>query len=244
MTQISTLLWGYHPVWEAMQAGRRKIDKLYLVEGQRGRRKQVAQLAVAAGVKVQWIAAHVLTEIVGHDRHQGVAARSGPYPYVPLDRILKVNSRAPFVLALDQIVDPHNLGAMARTAHCAGIHGMIILKDRAAAPTSAASKASAGALEHMLLTRVTNLVNTLKQLKALGLWIAGADHQGETPLFDADLTGPLVLVIGGEEKGLRPLVKQHCDFTMAIPQAGDVSSLNASAAAAVFIYEAFRQRND
>lgn len=242
MARPSSTLWGYHPVWEAVQARRRKIHRLYLVQDKRGRRDQIFRLAQSADIAVQWVSARQLTEIVGHDRHQGVGARLEGYPYASLEQILEVDPKRAFVLVLDQIVDPQNLGAMARTAHCAGIHGVVIPKDRAAEPTAAAIKASAGALEHMRLARVTNLAKALKSMKASGLWIAGADHHSATTLFDADLTGPLALVIGGEEKGLRPLVKQQCDFTMAIPQMGAIGSLNASAAAAVMIYEAFRQR--
>lgn len=242
MAKSSTMLWGYHPVGEALRARRRKITKLLLVQDQRGRRDRLARMAEDAGIEVAWVREQQLTQMVGHDRHQGVAAQSDGYPYATLDQILALDPKAPFILALDQIVDPQNLGAMARTAHCAGVHGMIIVKDRAAAPSAAASKASAGALEHMRLVRVTNLVAVLKKLKAEGFWIAGADHHGNNSLFDVNLTGPLVLVIGGEEKGVRPLVRQQCDFTMAIPQVGTIGSLNASVAAAIVIYEAFRQR--
>lgn len=244
MATSQTILWGYHPVWEALQARRRDIYRLFLVQDKRGRRDQIFQKAQSVGVKVQWISARQLTELVGHDRHQGVGARTADYPFVGLDDILAVDAQRAFVLVLDHIVDPQNLGAMARTAHCAGIHGIVIPKDRAAMPTAAAAKASAGALEHMRVARVTNLTQALKRLKRDGLWIAGADHQGKTTLFDADLSGPLALVMGGEEKGLRPLVKQQCDFTVTIPQMGPIASLNASAAASVLMYEAFRQRSD
>jgi 23S rRNA (guanosine2251-2'-O)-methyltransferase len=242
MAKNPTILWGYHPVWEALQARRREIFGLFLVQDKMGRLEKMARLAQASGVKVQMVSTQQLTEMVGHDRHQGVAAHTAGYPFVSLEQILAADPKALFVLVLDQIVDPQNLGAMARTAHCAGIHGMVIPKDRAAAPTAAASKASAGALEHIPLARVTNVAKALNSLKARGLWIVGADRHGDTNLFDADLTGPLALVIGGEEKGLRPLVKQQCDFSVAIPQVGPIGSLNASVAAAVLMYEAFRQR--
>lgn len=242
MAKNITLLWGYHPVWEALQARRRKMYGLFIAQDKRGRRDKMARLANQAGVNVQWVSVQELTEMVGHDRHQGVAAQAAGYPFVSLEQILAVDATAPLLLVLDQIVDPQNLGAMARTAQCAGIHGIVITKDRAAMPTAAASKASAGALEHMLVARVTNLTKMLKGLKANGLWIAGADHHGESTVFDTELTGPLALVMGSEEKGLRPLVRQQCDFTLAIPQVGPIGSLNASVAAAVLMYEAFRQR--
>ena len=148
-----------------------------------------------------------------------------------------------WLLLLDQVVDPQNFGAMVRTAHCAGMQGIILTKDRSAPPSAAASKASAGALEHMFVAYATNLVEVIKGLKTNGVWVAGADRGGDRPLFDADLAGPLALVIGGEDKGLRPLVRKHCDFTLSIPQTGPVGSLNASVAAAVIIYESYRQRS-
>ena len=244
MKKKRTMIWGFHPVSEALLANRRLFNKLYLVQDKRGRREKIAQLADAANIEIDWVSAAQLNEIMGHERHQGVAAITNGYPYVSLDQIIAIHPQAPFLLALDQVVDPHNLGAMARTALCAGMHGMILLKDRAAAPTASASKASAGALEHLAVARVTNMVQALKGLKTQGLWIAGADRHGDTNLYDADLSGPLVLVVGGEEKGLRPLVRQECDFVMAIPQVGTLGSLNASVAAAVIIYESFRQRRE
>ncbi len=242
----TTVLWGYHPVMEALRAKRRKIHRLYLVAEKGGTRREILlNLAAKAGIEIQKATFQQLTAMVGHQRHQGIGARVGDYPFSSLDGILSVaqdHQRAPLVLVLDQIVDPQNLGAIARTAQCAGVHGVVIPKDRAAPPSPAASKASAGALEHMPLSCVSNLVNALKRFKERGLWIAGADHHGQSQVFDADLTGPLALVIGSEEKGIRPLVKKQCDFTVAVPQIGPIGSLNASVAAAVVIYEAFRQR--
>ena len=174
-----------------------------------------------------------------------MGAKVSAYPWGTVDDILASRSAAwkdPFVLILDQIVDPQNLGALTRTAHCAGVHGIVIPKDRSAPPSAAVSKASAGALEHICLARVANLVGTIKVLKKAGLWIAGADRGGHHDLFVVDLKGPLALVIGGEEKGLRPLVKKQCDLMVAIPQTGPIGSLNASVAAAVIMYEIFRQR--
>jgi 23S rRNA (guanosine2251-2'-O)-methyltransferase len=174
-----------------------------------------------------------------------VAARTEAYPVSSLEEILSqpaAEGQAPWLVLLDQVVDPQNFGAIVRTAYCAGVHGVVAPKDRSAPPTPAASKASAGALEHMRVAYVTNLAAAAQRLKTQGFWIAGADQEGAQCVFDADLKGPLALIIGGEEKGLRPLVKKQCDFTLAIPQTGRIGSLNASAAAAVIIYEAFRQR--
>jgi 23S rRNA (guanosine2251-2'-O)-methyltransferase len=246
MPVAKTLLWGYHPVFEALRARRRELHTVYLAGGQGAPRRQaIADAARRAGVAVQWVEPDKLTALVGHRRHQDVAAEAAAYPVSALEEIVRAcpAGTAGWVLLLDQIVDPQNFGAIVRTAHCAGIHGIVAPKDRSAPPSAAASKASAGALEHMRVAYVTNLVGAIKALKDSGFWIACADRNGRLSLFEADLEGPLALVIGGEEKGLRPLVKKHCDFTVAIPQTGPVGSLNASAAAAIVIYEAFRQRN-
>jgi 23S rRNA (guanosine2251-2'-O)-methyltransferase len=143
---------------------------------------------------------------------------------------------------LDNLVDPHNLGAIVRTALCAGLFAVIIPKDRSVPPTPAVSKASAGALEHVCLVSVTNLADTAQKLKQRGVWVVGLDGQARQSVFDADFKGPLALVVGSEEKGIRPRVKKQCDYLVSIPQFGRISSLNASVAAGVVIYEALRQR--
>jgi 23S rRNA (guanosine2251-2'-O)-methyltransferase len=236
-------LWGVHPVAEALRDGRRKFFKLCLASDKPGgRREEIVSMAAQAGIAIEHRRTQQLTQDVGHHRHQGVWAEVGDYSFCRIDHIVDAGGNSPFVLVLDQIVDPHNFGAIVRTAQCAGMHGIVVPKDRCAPPSAAASKASAGALEHARIARVANLSNAIKQLKANGLWIAGADRQGQTDLFEADLTGPLALVIGSEERGLRPLVQKHCDFIVSVPQVGPIGSLNASVAAAVIMYEAFRQR--
>ena len=242
----SSLLWGYHPVYEAIRAGRRKIHSIHLVlEKLRPRGDKLVRAARELGIPIQGTTAQQLTVMVGHKRHQGICAKLAAYPLSSIDAILE-RSRdgggVPFLLALDQIVDPQNFGAIARTAHCAGVHGIIIPKKNSAPPSGTVSKASAGALEHMHIVFVTNMVNALKDLKSRGLWIGGADQKGRETVFDTDLTGPLAIVVGGEEKGIRALVKKQCDFLMAVPQAGPIGSLNASAAAGIVMYEAVRQR--
>jgi len=147
-----------------------------------------------------------------------------------------------FLLLLDNIVDPQNLGALIRTALCSGVNGIIIPNDRSAMPTPSVSKASAGALEHIKMACVTNLVNAVKELKGNGVWIAGLDRSSKQVLYDSDLTGHLGIIVGGEDKGVRPLVAKNCDFLISIPQTGPVNSLNASVAGAVVMYEALRQR--
>lgn len=232
---------------EALRAKRRKIYRLFLVSDNKAgaRRKTLEDFAAKSGIEIRNTTLQELTDLVGHPRHQGIGAMVGDYPFCSLDSILSIAQappKVPLVLVLDQIVDPQNLGAITRTSQCAGVHGLIIAKNRSAPPSAAASKASAGALEHMPMACVTNLVNALNQLKKHGLWIAGADHQARTQVFDADLAVPLALVIGSEEKGIRPLVKKQCDYTVAVPQIGSIGSLNASVAAAVILYEIFRQR--
>jgi 23S rRNA (guanosine2251-2'-O)-methyltransferase len=242
----ASLLWGYHPVFEALRAGRRQIATLFMTQDKNGPRDEaLLELARSRGVSVQRKSLQQMNTLVGHRRHQGIGARVAAYPISTLDEIMgaaRNQGGNGFVLVLDQLVDPQNLGAIVRSAQCAGIHGVVLPKDRSAPPSAAASKASAGALEHMRVAYVTNLVEALKRLKEMGFWIAGADHRGRKTVFESDLTGPLAIVIGGEEKGIRPLVKKHCDFIIAVPQAGPIGSLNASAAAAVVMYEAYRQR--
>ncbi len=242
----NTLLWGYHPVYEALRAGRRRMETLFIVQDKISPREEaLIQDARNAAVSVQGRTPQQLTTLVGHRRHQGICAKVAEYPISSVEEILGSAANSPddaFVLVLDQVVDPQNLGAIVRTAQCAGIHGIVIPKDRSAPPSAAASKASAGALEHMQMAYVTNLVDALKKMKSSGLWVAGADRFGQEIVFQADLKGPLAIVIGGEEKGIRPLVKKHCDFMVSVPQIGPIGSLNASAAAAVVLYEAFRQR--
>jgi 23S rRNA (guanosine2251-2'-O)-methyltransferase len=149
----------------------------------------------------------------------------------------------PWLLILDGVVDPQNLGALMRTAVCAGMGAVVLPKDRSARPGPAVSRASAGALEHARLAVVTNIVATIQALKPLGLWIVGLDKDDGQPLFASDLSGPLAIVVGAEGKGIRPLVRRHCDFLVAVPQVGPIDSINASVAGAVVIYESWRQRH-
>lgn len=242
-------MYGFHPVAEALRSQRRRIQRIYLDRdkaGKTARQQEILRLADQHGVDVQWVCGDDLDGLAGHRRHQGVTAEASSFPFCSLEEIVSVarkSGTALLVLVLDQILDPHNLGAMARTALCSGVHGMVITRDRSAQPTAACSKVSAGAIEHVRIASVPNLVNALKYLKKHGLWIAGADRYGTRDVFAADLSVPLALVIGGEEKGLRPLVKRHCDFTIAVPQADTIGSLNASVSAGIIMYEVYRQRH-
>jgi 23S rRNA (guanosine2251-2'-O)-methyltransferase len=235
------ILFGVHPVLEGLRAGRRKFEALYLARNRSGQRSEtLAAAAESRGVPVRRISLEKLRSLAGSEFHQGVAAEAGPCPVVPVPALTGISD--PFLLIIDSVVDPHNLGALIRTALCVGVDGVILPKDRAAAPTPVVSKASAGALEHIRLSLATNLARTLEDLKKQGIWISGTDACGPQSVFESDLTGPLAIVIGGEEKGIRPLVKRQCDFLITIPQKGPVNSLNASVAGAVVMYEAFRQR--
>jgi len=240
------VLYGFHPVMEALTAGRRTmytlmVDRTALSE----RQNQVVELAEKRRISWQVFTPDQIRAACGSDQHQGVAADVSPLPTDSMESIVAEIGRDDgtcLLVLLDSIVDPNNLGAIVRTAHCVGAHALVIPKDRAVGATPAVSKASAGALEHTRLCRVTNLAGTIQWLKKEGVWVAGLAMQAKQTVFQADLKGPLALVVGGEEKGLRPLVRQHCDYLVSIPLLGRVDSLNASVAAAVVLYEAFRQR--
>lgn len=241
------VLYGFHPVMEALAAGRRTIYNLMVDRATLSERQtRIAELAQQRQIALQTLSAQQLRAACGSDQHQGVAATVSA---LPMDHLATVVARAGggaapcLLILLDSIKDPNNLGAIVRSAHCVGVDALVIPKDRAAGATPAVSKASAGALEHTRLCRVTNLASTIQWLKKEGVWVAGLAMQARETVFEADLKGPLALVVGGEEKGLRPLVAQHCDYLISIPLRGRVDSLNASAAAAVVLYEAFRQRH-
>jgi 23S rRNA (guanosine2251-2'-O)-methyltransferase len=243
----SELLYGIHPVFEALAAGRRRVYEIYLdKEKLPGRLAQIESMAEVRGVLKKSIAPGDFKALTGTIGHQGAAAVVSPYPQVTVHDILQTvqgEDGKHFLLMLDNIQDPQNLGAIIRTAMCVGIQGVIVPKDRSAPPTPAVSKASAGALEHIRLVRVTNLVQTIKHCKTSGLWVMGLQKDAVQSIYAADLSGPIALVLGGEQKGIRRLVKKNCDFLVSIPQQGALNSLNASLAAAVAMYEAFRQRN-
>ena len=243
----SELLYGIHPVFEALAAGRRRVYEIYLdKEKKSGRLARIESTAKAGGVLIKSIASGDFKALTGTIGHQGAAAVVSPYPQVTVQDILHAvqgGDGKHFLLMLDNIQDPQNLGAIIRTAMCVGIQGVIVPKDRSASPTPAVSKASAGALEHIRLVRVTNLVQTIKHCKNSGLWVLGLQKDAAQSIYASDLSGSIALVLGGEQKGIRRLVKKHCDFLVSIPQQGTFNSLNASVAAAVAMYEAFRQRN-
>ena len=240
------ILYGIHPVNEALSARRRNIYEIYLQkENKSDRLARLASLAEQRGIRVQTIRSGEFKTIYSGTGHQGVAAKVDHYPLTAVSDILaaaEARGRPHFLILLDSVLDPQNLGAIIRSALCAGIDGVIMPKDRSAPITPAVSKASAGALEHIYLSRVTNLVQTIKKCKNSGVWVMGLDKDAEQSIYDGDMTGSIAIVLGGEQKGIRPLVKKNCDFLVSIPQLGAVDSLNASVAAAVSMYEALRQR--
>ena len=240
------IIYGIHPVLEALQAGRRKFHEIYLtIEAHRRQFGTIADLAVSRNIPLKKIDVSRLDRISETHHHQGIGARVSPYPLVKITDILdrdRPGTEPPFLIILDNMVDPQNLGAIIRSALAVDADGIIIPKDRAVGPTPAVSKASAGMLEHARLSRVTNIVATIKIMKEKGLWLFGLDSAADQSLYDSDLSGAAVLIIGGEEKGMRPLVKKNCDVLLSIPQSERVESLNASVAAAVAMYEVFRQR--
>ncbi|MEE4262772.1 MAG: 23S rRNA (guanosine(2251)-2'-O)-methyltransferase RlmB [Desulfobacteraceae bacterium] len=240
------ILYGIHPVTEALRARRRNIYEIYLQkENKSDRLARLASLAGHRGIRVKTVGSEEFKTMVSGGGHQGVAAKVDSYPLTALSDILaaaETKGRTHFLIILDSVLDPQNLGAVIRTALCVGIDGVIMPKDRSAPITPAVSKASAGALEHIYLSRVTNLVQTIKQCKSRGVWVLGLDKDAERSIYAGDMTGSIAIVLGGEQKGIRPLVKKNCDFLVSIPQLGAVDSLNASVAAAVTMYEALRQR--
>jgi 23S rRNA (guanosine2251-2'-O)-methyltransferase len=240
------ILYGIHPVSEALASQRRTIHEVYLQhELKSDRLARLASLAADSGILTKDASSSEIKNLAGTGGHQGVGARVDRYPLASFADMLAATEdrgRPHFLLLLDNILDPQNLGAIIRTALCVGADGVIMPKDRSAPITPAVSKASAGALEHIRLSRVTNLVQTIKQCKNHGIWVMGLDKNAELSLYEGVMTGSIAIVLGGEQKGLRPLVKKNCDFLVSIPQLGAVDSLNASVAAAVTMYEALRQR--
>ena len=236
---------GRNAVIEALRAGR-AIDKIYIAKGEVDQTLgHIASKARAQGVVVVETDRRKLDAMSQTHAHQGVVALCAVKEYCTVQDILdiaKERNENPFVIVCDEISDPHNLGAIIRSAECVGAHGVVIPKRRSAGLTAVVDKASAGAAEHMAIARVPNLSAALEELKKAGLWVYGAAAEGDNPLWKTDLTGPICLVIGSEGDGMSRLVREHCDFLLSIPLMGQISSLNASAAAAVLMYEVLRQK--
>ena len=241
------VVYGMNPVRELLRAGAEGLTELWLVEGGDRQRAfaDLERIARDLGAKVRAAPRPRLDRLAGVTQHQGIVAVVADFRYREVEDILAVARAAgeqPLLVLLDGVEDPHNLGAVVRSAHALGAHGVVIPRDRAASVTPAAAKASAGAVEHMAVARVTNLVRTIEELKEAGVWTVAAVPDADQALASVDLRGPTALVIGGEGQGIRPLVRKSCDHAARIPMAGRVGSLNASAAAAIALYEATRQR--
>ncbi len=236
---------GRNAVTEALKSGR-AVNKLFLADGDTDRSLgRIAAMAKDAGAVVVRIDRRKLNEMSPTGAHQGVIASVAAHEYASVDDILALaesRGEAPLLVICDELSDPHNLGAILRTAECAGAHGVIIPKRRSVGLTATVGKASAGAVEYMPVARVANLVATIKDLKSRGIWVFGTAADGDVRLFDADLARPAAIVIGNEGEGMSRLVRECCDYLVSIPMKGRISSLNASASAAILLYEALRKR--
>ena len=235
---------GRNAVLEAFRSGK-TIDKLFVLDGcQDGPVKSIIREAKKTDTIINFVDKERLDRLAGTGHHQGVVAQAAAYEYAEVEDILKAakdNGEAPFIFILDEIEDPHNLGAIIRTANQAGAHGVIIPKRRAVGLTATVAKTSAGAINYTPVAKVTNISKTIEDLKKQGMWFVCADMDGTT-MYDLNLTGPIGLVIGNEGSGVGRLVKEKCDFVASIPMKGDIDSLNASVAAGVLAYEIVRQR--
>jgi 23S rRNA (guanosine2251-2'-O)-methyltransferase len=237
---------GVNPVRELLRAGGEPPAELWIAPGaERSRVAEIARLARERGTKVREAPRLKLDRLAGTDRHQGVVAVVADYRYRDLDELVssaRDRGEPPLLVLLDGIEDPQNLGAIIRSALALGAHGVVIPRDRASGITGAAAKASAGAVEHCPVARVTNMSQAIETLKESGIWVVATAADGEAELSAMDLAGPTALVVGGEGEGVRPLVRKRCDHVARIPMMGSIGSLNASAAAAICLYEAARQR--
>ncbi len=236
---------GRNAVTAALKSGR-QIDKIYIRKGDnKGSMVPIIAKAKDRGIPVVEIDKAKLDSMSETGVHQGVIARIPPYEYKTVDDILNIakeKGEPPFIVILDHLEDPHNLGSIIRTANCAGVHGVIISKHDGVTLTAAAVKASAGAASFTPVARVSNIAQTVDYLKEQGIWVTGADAAGDRSIYEADLKGAVALVVGGEDKGISRLTASKCDFLVGIPMKGDVNSLNASVAAALMIYETMKQR--
>ena len=239
----SNIIVGRNPVTEALKSGR-DIDKL-MISTEDGSMKKILALAKERRIPIMKVEKSALDRLAPGQAHQGVCAYVSAYAYAELEDIFRIaeeRGEDPFIIVLDNLEDPHNLGAIMRTAECAGAHGIIIPKRRACGLTEVVAKASAGAIEYMPCVKVTNISQTIEELKERGIWVAACDMGGQE-YYKADLKGKLAVVIGSEGFGISRLVREKCDFVVSMPMVGRITSLNASNAAAVIIYEVRKQRD-
>lgn len=243
--EVVDFVFGRHAVVEALQTPDR-VNRVFIQEGTSGRdAAKVIELAREKGIQVQTVPKTKIEDLVGNAVHQGLVASIAAYEYADLEDVFKKaeeKGEDPFIVILDGVEDPHNLGSILRTADATGVHGIIIPKRRSASLTATVAKASTGAIEHVPVVRVTNLTQTIEQLKARGIWVFGTDMNG-TDYRKWNTSGPLAIVMGNEGKGVSRIVKESVDEMVTIPMVGHVQSLNASVASALMMYEVFRNRS-
>ena len=243
--EVVDFVFGRHAVVEALQTPDR-VNRVFIQEGTSGRdAAKVIELAREKGIQVQTVPKTKIEDLVGNAVHQGLVASIAAYEYADLEDVFKKaeeKGEDPFIIILDGVEDPHNLGSILRTADATGVHGIIIPKRRSASLTATVAKASTGAIEHVPVVRVTNLTQTIEQLKARGVWVFGTDMNG-TDYRKWNTSGPLAIVMGNEGKGVSRIVKESVDEMVTIPMVGHVQSLNASVASALMMYEVFRNRS-
>lgn len=244
MSENKDKIVGRNPVLEALRSGR-EVDRLLVQEGAEGSIGKILSLAKERKVPVSFAKKTLLDQKARGSSHQGVIAYVSAYRYASLDEVFRLaesRGEAPFLILLDEVEDPHNLGAIMRTAECAGAHGVVITKRRASGLTETVAKASAGAVEYVPCVRVNNMARTIEELQQRGVWVYACDMDG-TSYYEQDMKGPCALVIGNEGSGISRLVREKCDFIVSIPMVGRISSLNASNAAAILMYEIRKQRD-
>ena len=239
-------IYGINPVIEALEAGA-EIDKILLKDGIRNSKiKNITSMARERNIPFQFVDERRLFALSGGGNHQGVLAFAAVYKYFEVEDILNLaeeREEPPFIVICDSLTDPHNLGSIIRTANACGAHGVIIPKNRSAGLNSTVYKVSAGACEHTMVARVTNLSRTAEDLKKKGVWVTGAALEAERYHYESDLKGPLAVIIGSEGEGISRNLREKCDFLVKIPMLGEIESLNASVAAGILLYEAVRQRS-
>lgn len=243
--ELTDQIEGRNSVIELLESGR-DINKIFVQDGEKhGSINKIIAMASERKILINTISKEKMKQMAQTENYQGVIAIVPPFDYVDIEDILseaKDRQEDPFIVLLDGIEDPHNLGSIIRTAETAGVHGIVIPKRRAASVNATVNKVSAGAVEHLKIARVNNMVETMKYLKEQGLWICGTDMDTKTYYYSQDLTGPLAIVIGSEGFGMSRLVKENCDFLVKIPMRGKITSLNASVSAGIVMYEAVEQR--
>ncbi|MCT4632087.1 MAG: 23S rRNA (guanosine(2251)-2'-O)-methyltransferase RlmB [Firmicutes bacterium] len=242
---MQDIIEGRNPVIEILKSGR-DINKLLVANGAKeGAIKKIIGMAKDKGIVIQYVDRKKLDHVSEIGNHQGVIAYVAAHEYADMDTVLdeiEARGEKPFVLVLDEISDPHNLGSILRTADSSGVNLVIIPKRRAVGLTAAVAKTSAGAIEYVPVAKVTNIANTIEKLKERNIWVYGADMNGDS-YFNTDLTGSIAIVMGSEGKGISRLVREKCDFIVSIPMGGNVTSLNASVAASILMYEVVRQKH-